>query len=100
MAFSPDGKTVLTAGRDGKARLWDAATGQPLGQPVEHRDPRSCAVAFSPDGKTILTGSVDKTARLWDAATGQPLGQPMAHSDPVHVRGVQPRRQDRPHREL
>ena len=75
MAFSPDGKTVLTGSSDKTARLWDAATGRPLGLPMTHQD-RVSAVAFSPDGKTVLTGSWDKTARLWDAATGQPLGLP------------------------
>ena len=57
------------------------------------------AVAFSPDGKTVLTGSSDKTARLWDAATGRPIGQPIAASRRGQCRGVQPRRQDRRHRE-
>ena len=57
------------------------------------------AVAFSPDGKTVLTGSNDNTARLWDAATGQPIGTPMMHQGTCHGRGIQPRRQDRPHRE-
>jgi WD40 repeat protein len=30
VAFSPDGKIVLTGSRDGKALLWDAATGKQL----------------------------------------------------------------------
>ena len=56
VAFSPDGKTVLTGSCDKTARLWDAATGQPIGQPLAHQGAVG-AVAFSPDGKTVLTGS-------------------------------------------
>ena len=56
-------------------------------------------MAFSPDGKTVITGSSDKTARLWDAATGRPLGPTLTHQGTVYGGGVQPRRQDRDHRE-
>jgi WD40 repeat protein/serine/threonine protein kinase len=85
VAFSPDGKTVLTGSEDSSARLWDAATGRPLGLPLIHQG-QVCALAYSPDGKTVLTGSFDNTARLWDAATGRPLGLPMTHrAAPVAV---------------
>jgi WD40 repeat protein len=68
VAFSLDGKTILTGCADGTARLWDASTEQQLGQPLTHQEVVR-AVAFSLDGKTILTGCADGTARLWDVAT-------------------------------
>ena len=79
VAFSPDGRTVLTASWDRTARLWDARTGEPIGPPMVHDDWVS-SVAFSPDGRTILTGSYDRTARLWDRATGRPIGEPLTPS--------------------
>ncbi len=65
MAFSPDGKAVLTGSDHKTARLWDAASGAPIGTPLRHEGGVT-AVAFSPDGKVVLTGSEDKTARLWE----------------------------------
>ena len=34
--FSPDGQRVVTASRDKTARLWDAASGKPIGEPMKH----------------------------------------------------------------
>jgi WD40 repeat protein/tetratricopeptide (TPR) repeat protein len=85
VAFSPDGKTFVTASWDKQARLWDAATGRPIGEPIKHAGTVG-SVAFSPDGRTFVTGSADKAARLWDAATGRPIGEPLPH--PHYVMGV------------
>jgi WD40 repeat protein len=64
VAFSPDGKYVLTGSVDGTARLWDAATGQQL-RIVQSQNSTVFSVAFSPDGKQVLIGSGDGIARLW-----------------------------------
>jgi len=96
--FSPDGKMIVTGGGPyggkGEARLWDAATGEPLGQPLPHEQ-QVLGVAFSPDGKTVLTGSGDYRssqgdARLWDAKTGKPLGQALQHQGAVWALAFSP----------
>ena len=64
--FSADQQRILTWSLDGTARLWDAADGQPVGQPMQHEKSVSGAV-FSADQQRILTWSSDGTARLWSA---------------------------------
>jgi len=70
--FSPDGQRVVTASWDKTARLWDAANGKPLGEPMKHGDVVFWA-QFSPMASGVVTASRDK-ARLWDAATSEAMG--------------------------
>ena len=55
LAFSADGKMIVTGSRDQTAGLWDAATGKPLGPPLPHAGPVR-GVVFWRGGSTILTG--------------------------------------------
>lgn len=92
MAFSPDGKTIVTGSLEGRARLWNAAPGTQRGQPLLH-DAAVTAVTFSRDGRLVLTASHDGTARLWDPDTGRPGGPPLRHprkpgGDPFEVQGI------------
>ncbi len=89
VAFSPDGKFVLTGSYDKTARLWGADSGQPVGPPLRHNG-SVIAVAFSPDGKLFLTGSEDNAARLWSADSGQPVGLPLRHNGSVNAVAFSP----------
>ncbi len=80
--FSPDGRWIVTASSDNAARVWDAASGSPAGEPMQHGD-MIWSTRFSPDGRWVVTTSKDKTARVWETATGKPVGEPMRHGDIV-----------------
>src|SRR5262249_35025557 len=76
VAFSPDGKRLVSGSEDQTVKVWDAHTGQ---QPLTLKGHTSWvnSVAFSPDGTRIASGSWDhlhKTpgeVKVWDAQTGQ-----------------------------
>ncbi|MFJ4930598.1 caspase family protein, partial [Streptomyces sp. NPDC088736] len=75
-----DGRPVaVTAGWDQAVRVWDLATGRPLGEPLTGHTERVSSVACTElDGVPIaVTGSSDYTVRVWDLATGRPLGKPL-----------------------
>jgi len=70
VAFSPDGKTLVSGGDTGLC-AWDVASGKDLGW-FANNAPASAA-QFTPDGKTLLTIDNDGSARLWQAGTGKLL---------------------------
>ena len=71
-AISPDGKTIATAGGDGKLGLWrlerDGWTRRPA---LEAHDDRVWSIAFSPTDGLIATGSKDGTLKLWNLKSTQ-----------------------------
>ncbi|MFI6956108.1 TIR domain-containing protein [Nocardia sp. NPDC050408] len=77
VAFSPDGKRIVTASVDNTLRLWDAETRLPIGEPLRGHEAQLTSVAFSRDGRRIVSGSSDKTLRVWDVESRQQFGEPM-----------------------
>jgi WD40 repeat protein len=71
--FNADGKVILVVEvGEYHARVFDVATGQPIGGPLKDGDIRDAA--FSPDGKIVATSTSNDRIRFWDAATGLPIG--------------------------
>ncbi|KAJ7745956.1 WD40-repeat-containing domain protein [Mycena olivaceomarginata] len=84
IASSPDGQRIISGSGDKTVRIWDAAMGTVIGEPLQGHDDWVSSVAFSPDGQRIVSGSGDKTVRIWDAATGAAIGKPLrGHYDSV-----------------
>jgi len=72
VAFSPDGRRILTVSSDGTARIWNVATGKEI-QRFEVPKGSVSSLALSPDGRQILIASSDNTARIWEIATGKEI---------------------------
>ena len=90
VAYSPDGKTIVSGSWDQTIKVWDAgvdadttpsnhkskidASSVCMAATLELKATKESAhsntissVAYSPDGKTIVSGSWDKTIKVWDA---------------------------------
>jgi RNA polymerase sigma factor (sigma-70 family) len=74
-AFSPDGRTLATAGDGRVVDLWETVTGERRERFTGHQD-TIAFVAFAPDGLRIASGGEDHTVLLWNLAGGGPKGQP------------------------
>ena len=73
VSYTPDGKLIATSSRDGSARLWDAASGEPVSGELRHTAGAVQRLAFSPDGRRLLTFSADvpANATLWEVPSGR-----------------------------
>jgi WD40 repeat protein len=94
VAFSPDGKQVLTGSFDRTLKLWETATGKEIksfGGGAGHQN-LVLSVAFSPEGPLLASGGADNTAKLWDSqkAGSEPPVKNLAHPNLVDAVAFNP----------
>jgi WD40 repeat protein len=94
VAFSPDGKSLAAASRDGRIAVWDAATGKDRLYVLAHPTQKDAAfsatpcVAFAPDGKPLISAGTDGTVRLWDVTTAKEVGRYQSPGGGFHALAV------------
>ncbi|XP_051694815.2 WD repeat-containing protein 38 isoform X3 [Oryctolagus cuniculus] len=88
-AFSPDGRTLLTASDDGCVYGWETRSGRLLWRLGGHTGPVKCC-RFSPDGRLCASTSRDCTIRLWDVARAQCLRVLEGHQRSVETVSFSP----------
>jgi WD40 repeat protein len=89
VTFSPDGRTLATAGKDGTVRLWDPETGHEMAKLTGHVGEANW-VSFSPDGRSLASAGDDGSLRIWDLATLEQRKVLRAHEGEVAVAEFSP----------
>jgi WD40 repeat protein len=79
VAFSRDGKWLVSGGADRRVRVWEASTGRELFSFKGHDDGVT-SVAFRPDGKCLATASLDHTVKVWDTVSEPGFSTLRGHS--------------------
>ncbi len=88
VAYSRDGRRVVTTDFSGAIKVWDADTGKEVrtfhGTVTRAAlSPDGKRLAFSPDGKQLAASGWTGLAVVWDAGTGRPLHSLTGHGHTV-----------------
>ena len=83
-AFSPNGKDIVSAGRDGIIKIWDSVSGDEKMNFQGHDDVIQ-TVSFNSNGSLFASGSEDKTIKIWNATTGSLVETLYGHDGPINT---------------
>ncbi len=89
VAYSGDGRLVLSVGSDNSVRVYGVATGKQLGT-LESDHTQVRCVAFSPDSRRALSGDLYGLVHLWDLATGKEVCRLAGHTMAVNAVAFSP----------
>jgi WD40 repeat protein len=79
--ISNDGRTIVSGGQAGP-RLWDIATGNPMGPALTGLNGFAVTVDISADGSAVVGADGSGNVLLWDVQTGTALGDPLPGPGP------------------
>ncbi|HZS04581.1 MAG TPA: caspase family protein [Blastocatellia bacterium] len=82
LAFSRDGRLLVSGSWDKTVKLWDVAGGREI-KTFTGPSEQIISVALSPDGNSVAAGDFDQTVKLWDVAKGTLTRTFRGHSDGV-----------------
>jgi WD40 repeat protein/transcriptional regulator with XRE-family HTH domain len=82
VAFSKDGRLLVTTSEDATAIIWDVTTGRLVHRLTGHVG-WVLGPAFSPDGGIVATTGDDGKVILWDVTTGEKIRELSGHTDPA-----------------
>ena len=89
MAFSPDGKHLVSGGAGTNLRLWDVDKCELKDKVKGHYNAINTLV-YSPDGKQVATCSNDKTVKLWNASNLEEVKELKGHTAAVYAVAFSP----------
>jgi WD40 repeat protein len=89
LAFTPDGKFLISGGDDNAILVWEVETGKFVRR-LDGSSNWVMALAVSPDGKQLAAGGFDKMIRIWDLAAGTKVKDIPANNQYVLALGWSP----------
>ena len=82
LAFSPDGKKLITGSYDKTIKMWKFESGGHIKTLIGHINFINC-ISLSNDGKTIASGGRDQPIRIWNVKLGTQINTLFGHIDQI-----------------
>ena len=89
IAFSPDGKLLITAGGEHAVRIWDLNAGKAI-RAITGLEEEIRNVSFMPDGKKVVGVTADNVIHIWDISSGKLLQQNTNYIDNLFIVTLSP----------